>query len=41
MRHKEQIEQTQKPTALDRFALSFEYNKTLREIKRDVRERTI
>lgn len=28
-------------SALDRFNLSFEYNKTLTEVKRDVRTRTI
>ena len=28
-------------SALDRFTLSFEYNKTLQEIKREVRIRTI
>jgi hypothetical protein len=30
-----------KTSALDRFALAFEYDKTLQEIKRDVRVRTI
>lgn len=30
-----------KPSALDRFSLAFEYDKTLQEIKRDVRVRTI
>lgn len=41
MRNKQQIETLQTPSALDRFSLSFEYNKTLQEIKRDVRVRTI
>jgi len=31
----------QKTSALDRFSLGFEYNKTLQEIKREVRLRTI
>lgn len=30
-----------KTSALDRFSLGFEYNKTLQEIKREVRARTI
>lgn len=41
MSNKQQIAHSQNPSALDRFALSFEYNKTLQEIKRDVRIRTI
>ena len=41
MVNKQQIESTQKPSSLDRFALSFEYNKTLQEIKREVRIRTM
>ncbi|MGV9002019.1 MAG: hypothetical protein ACOH18_03650 [Candidatus Saccharimonadaceae bacterium] len=31
----------QKTSALDRFSLGFEYDKTLQEIKREVRIRTI
>ncbi len=31
----------QKTSALERFTLGFEYNKTLQEIKREVRARTI
>jgi len=31
----------QKTSSLDRFSLGFEYNKTLQEIKREVRARTI
>ncbi len=42
---KKQIDASQftpvKTSALDRFALSFEYNKTLQEIKKEVRIRTI
>ena len=38
---KQQIEINQKPSALDRFTLGFEYDKTLQEIKREVRNRTI
>lgn len=30
-----------KTSALERFSLGFEYNKTLQEIKREVRVRTI
>jgi FKBP-type peptidyl-prolyl cis-trans isomerase (trigger factor) len=37
----QQIQTLQTPSALDRFALSFEYNKTLQEIKQEVRQRTI
>ena len=34
---KQQIQSTHQPTnSLDRFALSFEYNKTLQEIKREI-----
>jgi hypothetical protein len=36
-----QITDNQKTSALDRFALAFEYDKTLQEIKHDVRVRTI
>lgn len=38
---KQQIETNQSPSALERFSLGFEYNKTLQEIKREVRIRTI
>ena len=38
---KQQITAIQKTSALDRFSLAFEYDKTLQEIKRDVRTRTI
>ncbi len=31
----------QKTSSLERFSLGFEYNKTLQEIKREVRIRTI
>lgn len=31
----------QKTSSLDRVSLGFEYNKTLQEIKREVRSRTI
>lgn len=38
---KQQIDTMQNPSALERFSLGFEYNKTLQEIKREVRIRTI
>ncbi|MEO6109409.1 MAG: hypothetical protein ABIP50_00135 [Candidatus Saccharimonadales bacterium] len=38
---KQQITTNTNTSALDRFSLSFEYDKTLQEIKRDVRVRTI
>lgn len=38
---KQQIQTIPKTTSLDRFALAFEYDKTLQEIKREVRIRTI
>lgn len=38
---KQQIETSHDASALERFSLGFEYNKTLREIKREVRIRTI
>jgi hypothetical protein len=41
MVNKQQITTITKPSALDRFSLSFEYDKTLQEIKREVRIRTI
>lgn len=41
MANKQTITTTSKPSALDRFDLGFEYNKTITEIKREVRVRTI
>ncbi len=38
---KQQIENSHNPSALDRFSLTFEYNKTIQEIKKEVRIRTI
>jgi len=38
---KQQIETIQSPSALERFQLDFEYDKLLRDIKREVRIRTI
>ncbi|MFZ2125912.1 MAG: hypothetical protein WAV04_00150 [Candidatus Microsaccharimonas sp.] len=38
---KQQMTSHPQTTALDRFALAFEYDKTIQEIKRDVRNRTI
>lgn len=38
---KQQIETSRNPSALESFSLGFEYNKTLQEIKREVRIRTI
>lgn len=38
---KQQIESNQGTSVLERFSLGFEYNKTLQEIKREVRIRTI
>ena len=38
---KQQIEANQSTSALERFSLGFEYKKTLQEIKREVRIRTI
>ncbi|MDB5159759.1 MAG: hypothetical protein JWO99_22 [Candidatus Saccharibacteria bacterium] len=38
---KQQIETNHNPSALERFSLGFEYDKTLQEIKREVRIRTI
>lgn len=41
MADKQQMKSRPKATSeLQRFTLGFEYNKTLREIKRDVRHRT-
>jgi len=36
-----QIQTIMKTSALERFSLAFEYDKTLQEIKHDVRIRTI
>jgi hypothetical protein len=41
MSNKQRITVTHKPSSLERFSLGFEYNKTLQEIKREVRIRTI
>ena len=38
---KQQITTSNTPSALERFSIGFEYNKTLQEIKREVRIRTI
>jgi len=38
---KQQIETSHAPSSLERFPLGFEYNKTIQEIKREVRIRTI
>jgi hypothetical protein len=38
---KQQIESNQSTSALERFHLDFEYDKLLRDIKREVRIRTI
>lgn len=37
----QQIQTLQSVSQLERFVLGFEYDKTLREIKHDVRSRTI
>jgi len=36
----QQIQTIANPSALEQFGLDFEYNKTLQEVKRDVRVRT-
>lgn len=41
MVNKQQIETIHKPSALERFNISFEFDKTLTEVKRDVKNRTI
>jgi hypothetical protein len=41
MVNKLQSTTNQTPSVLERFSLGFEYNKTLQEIKREVRMRTI
>ena len=38
---KQQMTAIPQQSALERFSLAFEYDKTLQEIKRDVRTRTI
>ncbi len=35
-----QIQTTNKPSLLDRFALGFEYNKTIQQVKREARLHT-
>lgn len=40
MADKQQIKISQKKSQLERFTLDFEYDKTLRDIKREVRHRT-
>ena len=35
----QQIKTTQQPSALSKFHLSFEYDKTIDEVKRDVKKR--
>jgi len=41
MGNKQQFKTSNDTSALERFSLGFEYNKTLQEIKREVRIRTI
>ena len=41
MSQKEQIQTTQPASKLERFVLGFEYDKTLTELKREIRVRTI
>ena len=41
MVNKQQMTHNHSLSALDRFSLGFEYDKTLQQIKRDVRTRTI
>ena len=38
---KQQMQTIPQTSALERFSLAFEYDKTIQEIKRDVRIRTI
>jgi len=38
---KQQITTSHSPSALESFSLGFEYNKTLQEIRKEVRIRTI
>jgi len=41
MEQKEQIKTTTTTSKLERFVLGFEYDKTLQQLKREVRVRTI
>ncbi len=41
MKQKQQIQTINHPSQLERFNIGFEYDKTLREVKQDVRVRTI
>ncbi len=41
MAHKQQIQTINGISQLERFSLGFEYNKTLQEVKREVRIRTL
>ena len=41
MGQKQQIQTTETISKLERFNLGFEYNKTLQEVKREVRFRTL
>ena len=41
MKQKQQIQINNSPSQLERFSIGFEYDKTLRQVKQDVRVRTI
>jgi hypothetical protein len=41
MSHKQQIQPINTMSQLERFSLGFEYDKTLQEVKREVRIRTL
>ncbi len=41
MEHKQQIQTTHTASKLERFVLGFEYDKTLQQLKREVRMRTL
>ena len=41
MRNKQQIQPTNTTSQLERFSLGFEYDKTLQQVKREMRIRTI
>jgi len=41
MDKKQQIQTTETASKLERFVLGFEYDKTLQQVKRDVRIRTL
>lgn len=41
MDHKQQIHTTNTTSKLERFVLGFEYDKTLQQLKREVRTRTL